>query len=75
MFNCMKLNECSIPDTEQVANLARESHSLKAPACIAIEDSAKNCECGFCDGKIKVKRPGRKRSKRLYRRDKGPNYC
>ena len=75
MFNRMKLDGCSIPDTEQVANLARESHSLKAPACIAKDESAKDCKCGFCDGKIKVKRPGRKRSKRLYSRDKGPNYC
>ena len=75
----MKLDECGIHDTEHVANLARESHSLKVPACdynVYNDDgSVKNCTCGFCDGKIKVKKPGRKRSKRFYSRDKGPNYC
>ena len=44
MLSCMKLDECSIPDTEHVANLARESHSLKVPACVYNDDgSVKNC--------------------------------
>ena len=78
MFEKMELYKYKIPDISYLSNLAKQTDLFKIPECERMlnpDGTTKKCDCGFCDGKQKVRKPGRKKSKRLVSRKKSKNDC
>lgn len=80
MFNVMFPDNYIVPDIEKIANFKREyDGTVKVPKCestIANNDGTfRKCSCGFHDKKFKEKKRGRKITRRLFQRAKGPGHC
>ena len=78
MFDKMELYKHKIPDISYLSNLAKQTDLFKIPECERLlnpDETTKKCDCGFCDGKQKIRKPGRKKSKRRVSRKKSKNDC
>ena len=61
-----------------ISNLAKQTDLFAIPQCERLlnpDRTIQTCACGFCDGKQKTRKPGRKKIKRLVSSKKSKNDC
>ena len=78
MFEKMELYKYKIPDISYISNLAKQTDLFAIPQCERLlnpDRTIQTCACGFCDGKQKTRKPGRKKIKRLVSSKKSKNDC
>ena len=78
MFEKMELYKYKIPDISYISNLAKQTDLFTIPQCERLlnpDRTIQTCACGFCDGKQKTRKPGRKKIKRLVSSKKSKNDC